>query len=82
MLQGRKGDVGPKGPQGKRGDQGPQGIQGVQGPQGEPGMGNVSRCIHRTDTATTTVKDSMATNARVMVSYDEPQVGIFGTFSL
>lgn len=64
-----------KGARGEKGDQGPPGIQGLQGPQGEPGVGNMSRCIHKIDTGKS-IAQIAADDSRATVSYEERKVYI------
>ena len=78
LLPGPKGARGEKGDQGPQGIQGPQGTQGIQGPQGEPGMGNVSRCIHKTETGKSIAQTgNSAVDSRATVSYEERKAKVY-----
>jgi len=85
-FNGSQGAIGPAGPPGLNGTQGPQGIMGPQGfngsqgaqgpagPQGSQGAGNLSQCVHKTDSKTGS-QDKITSNNRagpVEVILEEP----------
>ena len=89
-FNGSQGAIGPAGPPGLNGTQGPQGIMGPQGfngsqgaqgpagPQGSQGAGNLSQCVHKTDSKTGS-QDKITSYSRagpIQVILQEPSVSI------
>ena len=87
-FNGSQGPTGPAGPPGFNGTQGPQGVMGLQGfngsqgaqgltgPQGPQGAGNISQCVHKTDSASGSQNQvtTFAPAAPTTVTLEEPSV--------